>query len=120
VNYAIDLTDIDPIRYGLIFDRFLNLERYTLPDIDVDFMDHRRDEVIAYVTQSTGPTASPRSGRSTRCSPARAVRDVRARARHAVTARRDRVAKTIPFGGHLEDSRRMVAELRGARAGAAR
>jgi DNA polymerase-3 subunit alpha len=54
VNYAIDLTDIDPIRYGLIFDRFLNLERYTLPDIDVDFMDNRRDEVIAYVTEKYG------------------------------------------------------------------
>ncbi|HUQ42730.1 MAG TPA: DNA polymerase III subunit alpha, partial [Candidatus Limnocylindrales bacterium] len=54
VNYAIGLTDIDPIRYGLIFDRFLNLERYTPPDIDVDFMDTRRDEVIAYVAQKYG------------------------------------------------------------------
>jgi len=54
VNYAIGLTDIDPMRYKLIFDRFLNLERYTQPDIDVDFMDTRRDEVIAYVTQKYG------------------------------------------------------------------
>src|SRR5258708_1446044 len=54
VNYCIDLTDIDPLKYGLIFDRFLNLERFTQPDIDVDFMDDRRDEVIDYVAAKYG------------------------------------------------------------------
>jgi DNA polymerase-3 subunit alpha len=54
VLYACGVTDVDPIAYRLPFDRFLNLERYTMPDIDVDFMDSRRDEVIAYVVAKYG------------------------------------------------------------------
>jgi DNA polymerase-3 subunit alpha len=54
VLYACGVTDVDPIAYRLPFDRFLNLERYTMPDIDVDFMDSRRDEVITYVMDKYG------------------------------------------------------------------
>lgn len=54
VAYALRITDIDPIRYGLLFERFLNPERVTLPDIDVDFCMERRDEVIKYVTEKYG------------------------------------------------------------------
>ncbi|TMJ09870.1 MAG: DNA polymerase III subunit alpha, partial [Bacillati bacterium ANGP1] len=54
VLYACGVTDVDPLVYRLPFDRFLNLERYTMPDIDVDFMDSRRDEVIAYVMDKYG------------------------------------------------------------------
>ncbi|HKV44216.1 MAG TPA: DNA polymerase III subunit alpha [bacterium] len=54
VLYACGVTDVDPIAYRLPFDRFLNLERYTMPDIDVDFMDSRRDEVIKYVMDKYG------------------------------------------------------------------
>ncbi len=54
VLYACGVTDVDPIAYRLPFDRFLNLERYTMPDIDVDFMDSRRDEVIKYVLDKYG------------------------------------------------------------------
>jgi DNA polymerase III subunit alpha len=54
VLYACGVTDVDPIAYRLPFDRFLNLERYTMPDIDVDFMDSRRDEVIKYVVEKYG------------------------------------------------------------------
>ncbi|HLY24333.1 MAG TPA: DNA polymerase III subunit alpha [bacterium] len=54
VLYACGVTDVDPIAYRLPFDRFLNLERYTMPDIDVDFMDSRRDEVIKYVVDKYG------------------------------------------------------------------
>ena len=111
VNYAIDLTDIDPIRYGLIFDRFLNLERYTLPDIDVDFMDNRRDEVIAYVTEKYGADRVAQIGTFNTMLARAAVRDV-ARVLGMPYGEADRVAKTIPFGVTLEDSRRMVAELR--------
>ncbi|MEP6693161.1 MAG: DNA polymerase III subunit alpha [Chloroflexota bacterium] len=110
VNYAIDLTDIDPIRYGLIFDRFLNLERYTLPDIDVDFMDNRRDEVIAYVTEKYGADRVAQIGTFNTMLARAAVRDV-ARVLGMPYGEADRVAKTIPFGVTLEDSRRMVAEL---------
>jgi DNA polymerase-3 subunit alpha len=111
VTYAIDLTDIDPIRYGLIFDRFLNLERFTQPDIDVDFMDTRRDEVIAYVTQKYGADRVAQIVTFNTMLARAAVRDV-ARVLGMPYGEADRVAKAIPFGSALTDAREMVAELR--------
>jgi len=52
--YCLGVTDIDPLAYGLVFERFLNVERLELPDIDLDFQDDRRDEVLAYVNQKYG------------------------------------------------------------------
>ena len=111
VNYAIGLTDIDPIKYGLIFDRFLNLERYTPPDIDVDFMDNRRDEVIAYVTKKYGEDRVAQIATFNTMLARAAVRDV-ARVLGMPYGEADRVAKVIPFGVDLPEARRMVAELR--------
>lgn len=54
VAYCLRITDIDPIRYNLLFERFLNPERVTMPDIDVDFADARRQEVIEYVSEKYG------------------------------------------------------------------
>ena len=54
VGYAMQITDIDPLQYGLLFERFLNPERVSFPDIDVDFCMNRRGEVIQYVTQKYG------------------------------------------------------------------
>ncbi|HEX9122543.1 MAG TPA: DNA polymerase III subunit alpha [Actinomycetota bacterium] len=54
VSYALRITDLDPLRYGLIFERFLNPERKQMPDIDMDFDERRRDEVIRYVAQKYG------------------------------------------------------------------
>jgi DNA polymerase III subunit alpha len=54
VSYSLRITDLDPLRYGLIFERFLNPERKQLPDIDMDFDERRRDEVIRYVAQKYG------------------------------------------------------------------
>jgi len=54
VAYALGITDIDSLRYGLLFERFLNPERREMPDIDVDFDDDRREEVIRYVTEKYG------------------------------------------------------------------
>lgn len=54
VSYCIDITDVDPLEYDLTFERFLNIERISMPDIDMDFEDARRDEVIKYVTQKYG------------------------------------------------------------------
>ena len=54
VAYSMGITNIDPVKYGLFFERFLNAERESLPDIDVDFCMSRRDEVIKYVTQCYG------------------------------------------------------------------
>ena len=111
VNYAIGLTDIDPLKYGLIFERFLNLERFTPPDIDVDFMGNRRDEVIQYVTQKYGSDRVAQIGTFNTMLARAAVRDV-ARVLGMPYGEADRVAKTIPFGAGLSDSRRMVGELR--------
>ena len=54
VSYAMGITDIDPLQYGLLFERFLNPERISMPDIDIDFCTHRRGEVIQYVTEKYG------------------------------------------------------------------
>jgi DNA polymerase-3 subunit alpha len=54
VAYALTITDLDPIRFGLLFERFLNPERVSMPDFDIDFCQYRRDEVIAYVRQRYG------------------------------------------------------------------
>ena len=54
VSYAMGITDIDPLQYGLLFERFLNPERISLPDIDIDFCMNRRGEVIQYVTEKYG------------------------------------------------------------------
>lgn len=54
VAYVLDITDLDPIKYGLLFERFLNPERISMPDFDIDFCRDRREEVITYVTQKYG------------------------------------------------------------------
>jgi DNA polymerase-3 subunit alpha len=54
VSYALRITDLDPLRYGLLFERFLNPDRIEMPDIDMDFDERRRDEVIRYATERYG------------------------------------------------------------------
>ncbi|MCZ2257985.1 DNA polymerase III subunit alpha [Sporosarcina sp. G11-34] len=54
VAFTLGITDVDPLRYGLVFERFLNPSRVTMPDIDIDFADNRREEVIEYVVKKYG------------------------------------------------------------------
>ena len=54
VSYSLGITEVDPIKYDLLFERFLNSERVTMPDIDTDFPDNRRDEIIEYVIRKYG------------------------------------------------------------------
>src|SRR5258707_13772590 len=54
VSYAMRITDVDPLQYNLLFERFLNPERVSMPDIDIDFCMRRRGELIEYVTQKYG------------------------------------------------------------------
>ncbi len=54
VSYSLGITDVDPLKYGLLFERFLNPERVSMPDIDVDFADNKRDKVIEYVKSKYG------------------------------------------------------------------
>jgi DNA polymerase III, alpha subunit (EC 2.7.7.7) len=61
VAWALKITDLDPLPYNLLFERFLNPERVSMPDFDIDFCMDRRDEVIDYVARNTGASASARS-----------------------------------------------------------
>ena len=96
VSYCLAITELDPIRYSLVFERFLNPERVSMPDIDVDFCIDRRQEVIEYVTRKYG--ADKVSGIITfnTLKAKAAVRDV-ARALGATYAEGDEIAKAIPF-----------------------
>ena len=67
VAYALTITDLDPIRFELLFERFLNPERISMPDFDIDFCQDRRDEVIRYVQAKYGAIRSRRSLPSGRC-----------------------------------------------------
>ncbi len=110
VNYCIGVTDVDPMRYRLIFDRFLNLARFTQPDIDVDFMDSRRDEVIQYVAEKYGSDHVAQIVTFNTMLARAAVRDV-ARVLALPYGLADRIAKTIPFGVSLTEARTGLAEL---------
>ncbi len=96
VAYALRITDIDPMAYGLIFERFLSAERMILPDIDVDFCMGRRDEVIAYVSKKYGNHQNVAQIITFGKMQARAViRDV-GRAFDMPYSEVDRIAKLVP------------------------
>jgi DNA polymerase-3 subunit alpha len=96
VAYALKITNIDPIRYGLLFERFLNLERKSLPDIDVDFCMDRREKVISYVSEKYGGRDQVAQIITFGKLQARAViRDV-GRALNMPYVEVDRIAKLIP------------------------
>lgn len=95
VSYALKITDLDPIRYALFFERFLNVERASLPDIDVDFCYNRRDEVIRYVSEKYGPDHVAQIVAFGTMKAKGAIRDV-ARALDISLKDADRIAKLIP------------------------
>jgi len=95
VAYALGITEIDPIPYNLIFERFLNPERVSMPDIDVDFCAERRDEVIKYVTEKYGVDKVAQIGTFGTMSAKAVVKDV-GRVLGIPYADVDRVTKLIP------------------------
>ncbi len=98
VAYAMRITDIDPVKYGLVFERFLNAERTSLPDIDVDFCMKHRDKVLEYVAQKYGGSKYVAQIATFGRMNARAViRDV-GRALGFPYQKVDRIAKLIPEG----------------------
>ncbi len=97
VSWALRITDIDPLRYDLLFERFLNPERISLPDIDIDFCQARRGEVIEYVTRKYGRENVSQIVTFSQLKPKLAVRDV-ARVLSLPVAVGDRIAKLIPDG----------------------
>ena len=95
VAYCLRITDVDPIEYDLIFERFLNPERVSLPDIDIDFCERRRGEVIDYVTQKYGRENVAQIITFGTMKARAVVRDV-ARVMDIPYADADKVAKAVP------------------------
>ena len=95
VSYCLGITDIDPIKYNLIFERFLNPERVSMPDIDVDFADERRGEVIEYVVNKYGSERVCQIITFGTLQARGVIRDV-GRAMEIPYARCDSIAKMIP------------------------
>ena len=112
VAYALDITDIDPIKYGLIFERFLNPERISMPDIDIDFPDDRRGEVIDYVIAKYGTEHVAQIITFGTLKARAAVRDV-GRVLGVSYAETDRIAKSIPniLGITIDRALKMNQEL---------
>jgi DNA polymerase-3 subunit alpha len=114
--YALEITEIDPLEYDLLFERFLNPERISLPDIDMDFCARRRQEMIEYVTQKYGQenvcqiiTFGTMAARG-------AIRDV-GRVLEVPLPEVDRIAKMIPFApdATIADALKSVPELKALR-----
>ena len=96
VAYCLRITDVDPIRYGLIFERFLNPERVTMPDIDIDFCIRRRQEVIDYVSRKYGEDHVVQIVTFGTMKAKAAIRDV-GRVLNLPYAEVDNIAKQVPF-----------------------
>ncbi len=95
IAYALKITELDPIKYDLLFERFLNPDRISMPDIDIDIQDTRRDEVIQYCVRKYGTDRVANIVTFGRMAARNAVRDV-ARVLQVPYAEADRLAKMIP------------------------
>ncbi|MDR1669880.1 MAG: DNA polymerase III subunit alpha [Oscillospiraceae bacterium] len=100
VGYSLGITDVDPMKYNLLFERFLNPERVSMPDFDIDFCVRRRQEVIDYVTGKYGASHVAQIVTFGTMAARAAVRDT-ARALGWTYAEADTVAKAVPFALHM-------------------
>ena len=114
MTYTLGITPVDPIAYELPFERFLNPDRVTMPDIDVDFEDGRRDEVIAYVTRKYGADHVAQIITFGTMLARAAIRDVGRVLGHSY-GEVDRIAKAVPnqLGIRLDEAIETSPELRG-------
>ncbi len=115
VSYCLEITNIDPVRYNLLFERFLNPERVSMPDIDIDFCYERRQEVIDYVVEKYGKDQVVQIVTFGTMAAKGVVRDV-GRALDMPYARCDAIAKMIPgdLGMTLEKALKASPDLRNA------
>jgi DNA polymerase-3 subunit alpha len=95
IAYALKITEIDPLQYDLLFERFLNPDRISMPDVDIDIQDNRRDEVIQYCVEKYGKDRVANIVTFGRMAARNAVRDV-SRVLQVPYAEADRLAKMIP------------------------
>lgn len=110
VSYLLNITDVDPLKYDLLFERFLNPERVSMPDIDLDFADTRRDEVISYVRQKYGDNHVAQIITFGTMAARAAIRDT-GRAMGYSYNLCDQIAKMIPQGLTLEQALHQSQEL---------
>jgi len=113
VSYLLNVTNVDPLKYRLLFERFLNPERISMPDIDLDFADTRRNEVIDYVSKKYGENHVAQIITFGTMAARAAVRDA-GRALGYTYTFCDQIAKMIPFGFTLKDALEKVPELSNA------
>jgi len=115
ISYALGITTLDPLRHGLIFERFLNRERISMPDIDIDFDDRNRDRVIEYVARRYGQDHVAQIITFGTMKARAVIRDV-GRALNIPLRDVDRLAKLVPanLGMTIEKAIQMVPELREA------
>ena len=112
VLYCLGVTEVDPLEYRLVFERFLNVERKEMPDIDMDFQDDRRDEVLAYVTSKYGQDRVAQIITFGTLGAKASLRDV-GRALGMSYPDVDRVARLVPFKSRtLEDALSSSSELK--------
>lgn len=111
VAYLSGITNIDPIRYNLVFERFLNPERISMPDIDTDFADTRRDDVLRYVSEKYGKDRVAQIITFGTMAARASIRDV-GRAMGVPYSYCDRVAKLIPMMTKLDKAIETVPELK--------
>lgn len=112
ISYALKITELDPLRYDLLFERFLNPDRISMPDIDIDIQDTRRDEVIQYCVEKYGKERVANIVTFGRMFARNAVRDV-ARVLQVPYADADRLAKMIPQpvqGRHIPLAKSLKAD----------
>ena len=113
VSYVLRITNVDPLKYDLLFERFLNPERISMPDIDLDFTDIRRDEVLKYVAEKYGRDKVAQIITFGTMAARAAIRDV-TRALGYEYSLSDRLAKLIPFQENLTQAMDSSLELRQA------
>jgi len=111
VAYLLGITEVDPLKHNLLFERFLNPSRVSMPDIDLDFTDRRRDEVISYVAKKYGRDKVAQIITFGTMAARQAIRDV-GRAMGLSYSFCDRIAKMIPFGWSLKECLEKVSEFR--------
>ena len=113
IAYSLGITTLDPLKYGLIFERFLNPDRVSMPDIDIDFADYRREEILQYVVEKYGRENVAQVITFGTMTAKAAVRDV-GRAMGYAYAEVDAIAKLVPqpiLGKHRPLSESVVDDL---------
>ncbi|HWD38706.1 MAG TPA: DNA polymerase III subunit alpha, partial [Fimbriimonas sp.] len=114
VSYCVGITDVDPVEYGLTFERFLNPERISMPDVDMDFEDARRDEIIQYVTDRFGKDRVAQIVTFGTLGAKAAIKDC-GRVQGYTPQETDKLTKTIPTlpGWSLDRAYKEIADFRG-------